>query len=83
MLLHGNIALFNSIALRTAKTQWSFGHSECNRVKEYACMCVYIKSVGEKQVKLNLFLPVYSLFLFTCVLICHSRKCSCRFIFLH
>ena len=25
---------FNPIALRTAKTQWSFGCSECNRVKE-------------------------------------------------
>ena len=24
---------FNPIALRTAKTLWSFGHSECNRVK--------------------------------------------------
>ena len=24
---------FNPIALRMAKTQWSFGHSECNRVK--------------------------------------------------
>ena len=25
---------FNPIALRMAKTLWSFGHSECNRVKE-------------------------------------------------
>ena len=24
---------FNPIALRTAKTLWSFGHSECNRIK--------------------------------------------------
>ena len=24
--------LFNPVALRTAKTQWSFGHSEYNRV---------------------------------------------------
>ena len=24
--------LFNPTALRTAKTQWSFGHSECSRV---------------------------------------------------
>ena len=27
------LALFNPIALRTAKTLWSFGCSECNRVK--------------------------------------------------
>ena len=27
------IHLFNPIALRMAKTLWSFGHSECNRVK--------------------------------------------------
>ena len=26
-------AVFNPVALRTAKTLWSFGHSECNRVK--------------------------------------------------
>ena len=25
--------IFNPTALRTAKTLWSFGHSECNRVK--------------------------------------------------
>ena len=25
---------FNPIVLRMAKTLWSFGHSECNRVKE-------------------------------------------------
>ena len=24
--------IFNPIALRTAKTLWSFGHSECNRI---------------------------------------------------
>ena len=30
---------FNPIALRTAKTLWSFGRSECNRVKhKYLCM---------------------------------------------
>ena len=28
-----NKILFNPIALRTAKTLWSFGRSECNRVK--------------------------------------------------
>ena len=27
------IKWFYPIALRMAKTQWSFGHSECNRVK--------------------------------------------------
>ena len=27
-------ATFNPIALRTAKTLLSFGHSECNRVKK-------------------------------------------------
>ena len=26
--------LFNPVALRTAKTLWSFGHSECSRVKK-------------------------------------------------
>ena len=34
---NGNDKLDNSwlnpIVLKTAKTQWSFGHSECNRVK--------------------------------------------------
>ena len=35
--LQGNFVdthLFNSVALRQAKTPWSFGHSECNWVKE-------------------------------------------------
>ena len=27
--------VFNPIALRTAKTLWSFGRSECNRVKSF------------------------------------------------
>ena len=27
------MSLFNPIALRMAKTLWSFGYSECNRVK--------------------------------------------------
>ena len=27
------LSLFNPIALRTAKTLWSFGRSECNRAK--------------------------------------------------
>ena len=29
------ISFFLPIALRTAKTQWSFGHSECNRIEKY------------------------------------------------
>ena len=29
------MCLLNPIALRMAKTLWSFGHSECNRVKLY------------------------------------------------
>ena len=28
-----SMVIFNPIALRMAKTLWSFGHSECNRVK--------------------------------------------------
>ena len=32
-LLHSE----NHIALRKAKTLWSFGHSECNRFKPYLC----------------------------------------------
>ena len=27
------LMFFNPIALKLAKTLWSFGHSECNRVK--------------------------------------------------
>ena len=33
LLLREQIVSINHIALRTGKTQWSFGHSECNRVK--------------------------------------------------
>ena len=32
-MLAGTANNINHIALRTAKTLWSFGHSECNRVK--------------------------------------------------
>ena len=32
----------NLIALRTAKTLWSFGHSECNRVKPKS-HCIPVK----------------------------------------
>ena len=32
-ILQGKICSFNPIALRMAKTLWSFGCSECNRVK--------------------------------------------------
>ena len=28
-----SVSAFNLIALRTAKTLWSFGHSECNRAE--------------------------------------------------
>ena len=31
---------FNPFAPRTAKTQWSFGHSECKRVKCWAFRCM-------------------------------------------
>ena len=31
--VHGMGKQSNPIALRTAKTLWSFGHSECNSVK--------------------------------------------------
>ena len=34
----GKKVFINPIALRTAKTLWSFGRSECNRVK--VCKCV-------------------------------------------
>ena len=38
LIMYSNVlgsfyTLFNPIILRTAKTQWSFGHSECNSVK--------------------------------------------------
>ena len=33
-LLQSEHISVNPIALRTAKTLWSFGHSECNRVKD-------------------------------------------------
>ena len=46
--------IFNPIALRTAKTLWSFGRSECNKVKHviltklqtfcYSEECVQLKS---------------------------------------
>ena len=55
MLLNG----FNPIALRMAKTQWSFGHSECSRVnkaflimtkyfilaRSYMCITIYVWAV--------------------------------------
>ena len=34
-----NISLFNPIALRMAKTLWSFGRFECNRVKLFYMKC--------------------------------------------
>ena len=32
--------MFNPIAFRMAKTQWSFGHSECNSVKLKGSLCL-------------------------------------------
>ena len=37
---------FNPFALRMAKTLWSFGHSECKRVKLRSCLCVTYVLVG-------------------------------------
>ena len=37
--VYKNFELFNPTALRTAKTLWSFGSSECNRVKILATIC--------------------------------------------
>ena len=34
--------LINPIALRTAKPLWSFGCSECYRVKEMFLMCIHM-----------------------------------------
>ena len=36
--------VLNPIALRTAKTLWSFGRSECNRVKELRVGPLYRKA---------------------------------------
>ena len=46
-----NICLkaFNPIALRTAKTLWSFGHSECNRVKIQLVNSQYLKGQSSTQ----------------------------------
>ena len=49
---------FNPIALRTAKTLWSFGRSECNRVNEK----VLKAQMGEKK-KLCLKLSTIAFFL--------------------
>ena len=35
----------NPIALRTAKTLWSFGHSKCNRVKTSCKTAIFKISV--------------------------------------
>ena len=42
------IQTFNPIALRTAKTLWSFGRSECNRVKY---LDHFILGYSEEQIK--------------------------------
>ena len=40
-VLKYTFTLLNPVALRMAKTHWSFGRSECNRVN-YLIMCYYI-----------------------------------------
>ena len=34
------VYIFNPIVLRMAKTLWSFGHSECNRVNRFCLTCI-------------------------------------------
>ena len=41
----GAYQLLNPIALRTAKTLWSFGRSECNRVKLFGVLSI-LSAVG-------------------------------------
>ena len=36
--------MHNLVALRKAKTQWSFGHSECNRVDWLNCQLIFTTS---------------------------------------
>ena len=43
----------NPVALRMAKTLWSFGHSDCNRVNG-------LNNVGGVWVHLHIFLPLFS-----------------------
>ena len=38
------ICIFNPIALKTAKTRWSFGHFECNRVQDYTWVIEWVNS---------------------------------------
>ena len=56
----------NPIALRTAKTLWSFGHSECNRVKGMNLLLEEVlygltPTVKQGRIADLLPLPVYSL----------------------
>ena len=49
----------NPIALRTAKTLWSFGHSECNkvkRVKSRLCWNGFVAGGIQQEVKKAIFL---------------------------
>ena len=49
---------FNPNALRMAKTQWSFGHSECNRVKKmkHYSLSIY-KFQSSSEMKWQMFSP--------------------------
>ena len=47
------VFIFNPIALRTAKTLWSFGCFECNRVKTLL-FCIYLQVYAEATLILPL-----------------------------
>ena len=49
------VKLFNSTALSTAKTLWSFGHFECNRVKSMK------SNMQNSKIVLTLKLPVHAI----------------------
>ena len=55
-----DLTFFNPIALRTAKTLWSFSHSECNRVNFISKPFLFIVFEYHDCNELTL------LFLFTC-----------------
>ena len=47
---------FNAIALRTAKTLWSFGHIECNRVNEVITSTTFLQQ--RKAIQQALAFPI-------------------------
>ena len=55
--------LRNPVALRTAKTLWSFGHSECKRVKGHE-QVLYLRKCSYVHVYITMF---FLLFLCVCV----------------